>query len=88
MTLISEGNSGVASAAILVLAAVLSAVHQIPLAGLVFLLGADRLTTPIRAALNGLWQLFDAVAVARWERAYDPEIAERVLSKCEDQDDA
>jgi aerobic C4-dicarboxylate transport protein len=88
MMLVSKGISGITSAAIVVLAAVLSALHQIPFAGLVLLLGVDRLTTPIRAALNVIGNSVATIVIARWERAYDPEIAERVLSGREDQDTA
>jgi aerobic C4-dicarboxylate transport protein len=88
MMLVSKGISGVTSAAIVVLAAVLSTVHQIPLAGLVLLLGVDRLTTPIRAALNVIGNSVATVVIARWERAYDEQVAERVLSGREDQDGA
>jgi Na+/H+-dicarboxylate symporter len=88
MMLVSKGISGVTSAAIVVLAAVLSAVHQIPLAGLVLLLGVDRLTTPIRAALNVIGNSVATVVIARWDRAYDEQVAERVLSGREDQDAA
>lgn len=86
MMLVSKGISGVTSAAIVVLAAVLAAVHQIPLGGLVLLLGVDRLTTPIRATLNVLGNSVATVVIARWERAYDPEVAERVLSGRKDED--
>jgi Na+/H+-dicarboxylate symporter len=88
MMLVSKGISGVTSAALVVLAAVLGSMHQIPLAGLVLLLGVDRLTTPIRAALNVIGNSVATVVIARWERAYDQEVAERVLSGREDQNPA
>jgi Na+/H+-dicarboxylate symporter len=88
MMLVSKGISGVTSAALVVLAAVLASIHQIPLAGLILLLGVDRLTTPIRAALNVIGNSVATVVIARWEHAYDQEVAERVLSGREDLDPA
>ena len=80
MMLVSKGISGVTSAGIVVLAAALAAVHQIPLAGLVLLLGVDRLTTPIRAVLNIIGNSVATVVIARWEGAYDAQLAESVLN--------
>lgn len=80
MMLVSKGVSGVTSAGVVVLAAALAAVHQIPLAGLVLLLGVERLTTPARAVLNIIGNSVATVVIARWEGAYDAQLAERVLS--------
>ncbi len=80
MMLVSKGVSGVSSAGVVVLAAALAAVHQIPLAGLVLLLGVERLTTPARAVLNIIGNSIATLVIARWEGAYDAELAERVLS--------
>ena len=88
MMLVSKGISGVTSAALVVLAAVLASSHQIPLAGMVLILGVDRLTTPIRAALNVIGNSVATVVIARWEHAYDREVAERVLSGREGHDAA
>jgi aerobic C4-dicarboxylate transport protein len=88
MMLVSKGISGVTSAALVVLAAVLASSQQIPLAGMVLLLGVDRLTTPIRAALNVIGNSVATVVIARWEHAYDHEVAERVLSGREGRDPA
>lgn len=80
MMLVSKGVSGVTSAGVVVLAAALAAVHQIPLAGLVLILGVERLTTPARAVLNIIGNCVATVVVARWENGYDGELAERVLN--------
>jgi Na+/H+-dicarboxylate symporter len=80
MMLMSKGTSGVTSAGFVVLAAALAAVHQIPLAGLVLLLGVDRLTTPVRAVVNILGNTVATVVIARWEGVYDVARAERALS--------
>jgi Na+/H+-dicarboxylate symporter len=88
MMLVSKGVSGVTSAGVVVLAAALAAVHQIPLAGLVLLLGVERLTTPARAVLNIIGNTVATVVIARWEGAYDTELAERVLSGHNERDAA
>lgn len=85
MMLMSKGASGVAGAGFVVLAAALVAVHQIPLAGLVLLLGVDRLTTPARAIVNIIGNSLATVVIARWEGAYDAERGDRVLNGREDE---
>jgi aerobic C4-dicarboxylate transport protein len=80
MMLVSKGVSGVTSAGVVVLAAALASVHQIPLGGLVLLLGVERLNVPARAVLNIIGNSVATVVIARWEGAYDAELAERVLS--------
>src|SRR5690242_14143145 len=80
MMLVSKGVSGVTSAGVVVLAAALASVHEIPLGGLVLLLGVERLNVPARAVLNVIGNSIATVVIARWEGAYDAELAERVLS--------
>ena len=86
MMLVSKGISGVTSAGVVVLAATLAAVHQIPLAGIILLLGVERLTTPARAVLNIVGNSVATVVIARWEGAYDAKLAERVLNRRNEQD--
>lgn len=88
MMLVSKGISGVTSAGIVVLAATLAAVQQIPLAGIVLLLGVERLTTPARAVLNIVGNSVATVVIAQWEGAYDAELAKRVFSRGKEQDAA
>jgi Na+/H+-dicarboxylate symporter len=88
MMLVSKGVSGVTSAGVVVLAAALAAVHQIPLAGLVLLLGVERLTTPVRAVLNIIGNSVATIVIARWENAYDAGLAARMLNGHEEQDAA
>lgn len=88
MMLVSKGISGVTSAGVVVLASALATMQQIPLAGLVLLLGVERLTTPVRAVLNIIGNSVATVVIARWERVYDAELAERVLSGREERNAA
>jgi len=71
LMLTSKGSAGVAGAGFVTLAATLSAMHRIPLAGLVLLLGVDRFTNAARAATNVVGNAVATLVVARSEGALD-----------------
>jgi Na+/H+-dicarboxylate symporter len=75
----SKGSAGVAGAGFVTLAATLASLHQIPVAGLVLLLGVDRLTNAARAVVNVIGSCLATVVVAKWEKAFDVERAGLVL---------
>jgi Na+/H+-dicarboxylate symporter len=75
----SKGSAGVAGAGFVTLAATLASLHQVPVAGLVLLLGVDRLTNAARAVVNVIGSCLATVVVAKWEKAFDTERAELVL---------
>jgi Na+/H+-dicarboxylate symporter len=75
----SKGSAGVAGAGFVTLAATLASLHQIPVAGLVLLLGVDRLTNAARAVVNVIGSCVATIVVAKWERAFDTERAALVL---------
>jgi aerobic C4-dicarboxylate transport protein len=75
----SKGSAGVAGAGFVTLAATLASLHQIPVAGLVLLLGVDRLTNAARAVVNVIGSCVATVVVAKWENAFDVERAGVVL---------
>jgi len=50
------------------------------LGGLVLLLGVERLNVPARAVLNIIGNSVATVVIARWEGAYDAELAGRARS--------
>jgi aerobic C4-dicarboxylate transport protein len=75
----SKGSAGVAGAGFVTLAATLASLHQIPVAGLVLLLGVDRLTNAARAVVNVIGSCLATVVVAKWEKAFDRERAGLVL---------
>ncbi len=77
----SKGSAGVAGAGFVTLAATLASVHRIPVAGLVLLLGVDRLTNAARAVVNVIGSCVATVVVAKWERAFDRERAGLILSR-------
>jgi Na+/H+-dicarboxylate symporter len=75
----SKGSAGVAGAGFVTLAATLASLHQVPVAGLVLLLGVDRLTNAARAVVNVIGSCVATVVVAKWEKAFDTERAGLVL---------
>jgi len=80
LLLTSKGSAGVAGAGFVALAATLATMHQIPVAGLVLLLGVDRFLTEVRALTNLIGNGVATIAVAKWEGALDMSRARAVLS--------
>jgi aerobic C4-dicarboxylate transport protein len=79
LMLTSKGSAGVAGAGFVTLAATLASMNQIPVAGIVLLLGVDRFTNAARAITNIIGNCVATVVVAKWEGAYDGVQAERML---------
>ena len=79
LMLTSKGSAGVAGAGFVTLAATLASIHQIPLAGLVLLLGVERLTNVARAVVNIIGSCVATIVIAKWEGAFDPERTGLVL---------
>jgi aerobic C4-dicarboxylate transport protein len=79
LMLTSKGSAGVAGAGFVTLAATLSSLHQVPVAGLVLLLGVDRLTNAARAVVNIIGSCVATIVVAKWENAFDTERAGLVI---------
>ncbi|HWF66008.1 MAG TPA: C4-dicarboxylate transporter DctA [Acidobacteriaceae bacterium] len=71
----SKGSAGVAGAGFITLAATLASMHRIPVAGLVLLLGVERLTNIPRAVVNVIGSSVATIVIAKWERAFDCERA-------------
>jgi aerobic C4-dicarboxylate transport protein len=67
----SKGSAGVAGAGFVTLAATLASMHRIPVAGLVLLLGVERLTNIARAVVNVIGSSVATIVVAKWEGAFD-----------------
>ena len=53
--------------------------HQIPVAGLVLLLGVERLTNTARAVVNVIGSSVATIVVAKWEGAFNAEQAALVF---------
>jgi len=77
----SKGSAGVAGAGFVALAATLASMHQIPVEGLVLLLGVDRFLNEARAFTNLVGNGVATVVVARWEKAIDMDQARAVLNR-------
>ena len=68
----SKGAAGVTGSGFIVLAATLSVVPAIPVAGMALILGVDRFMSECRALTNFVGNAVATIVVARWERAVDP----------------
>lgn len=71
LMLTSKGSAGVAGAGFVTLAATLGSIPEIPVAGLVLLLGVDRFLNEARAITNLIGNGLATIAVAKWEGAFD-----------------
>lgn len=80
LMLTSKGSAGVAGAGFVTLAATLASMRQIPVAGLVLLLGVERFTNVARAVVNIIGNSVATIVVAKWEGAFDAERARRIFS--------
>jgi aerobic C4-dicarboxylate transport protein len=81
LLLTSKGAAAVTGGGFITLAATLSAVGNIPVAGLALLLGIDRFMSEARAITNLIGNGVATVAVSRWEGELDVEGARRVLDQ-------
>lgn len=69
----SKGAAGVTGAGFITLAATLSVVPSVPVAGMALILGIDRFMSECRALTNLVGNACATVVVARWEGALDKE---------------
>ncbi len=76
----SKTAAAVSGGGFIALAATLTAVGAIPIAGLALLLGIDRIMSEARALTNLVGNAVAAVAVSRWDRELDVAQARSVLS--------
>ncbi len=71
LLLTSKGAAGITGSGFITLAATLSAVPTIPVAGLALILGIDRFMSEARALTNLIGNGVATVVAARWENALD-----------------
>jgi len=76
----SKGAAGVTGSGFIVLAATLSVVPTIPLAGMALILGVDRFMSECRSLTNFVGNAVATIVVGTWEGAVDMERLRRVLS--------
>ncbi len=67
----SKGAAGVTGSGFIVLAATLSVLPTVPVAGMALILGVDRFMSECRALTNFVGNAVAAIVVARWEEAVD-----------------
>ncbi|MBG3013256.1 dicarboxylate/amino acid:cation symporter [Proteus faecis] len=76
----SKGAAGVTGAGFITLAATLSVVPSVPVAGMALILGIDRFMSECRALTNIVGNACACIVVARWEDALDKERMNDVFS--------
>lgn len=81
LLLTSKGASGVTGSGFITLAATLSAVPTIPVAGLALILGIDRFMSEARALTNLIGNGVATVVVSKWEKELDEAQLKRVMSR-------
>jgi aerobic C4-dicarboxylate transport protein len=75
----SKGAAGVTGAGFITLAATLTVVPSVPVAGMALLLGIDRFMSECRALTNFIGNAVATVVVARWEGSLDKAAFREVL---------
>ena len=76
----SKGAAGVTGAGFITLAATLSVVPSVPVAGMALILGIDRFMSECRALTNIVGNACACIVVARWENALDKQRMQDVFS--------
>ena len=79
LLLTSKGAAGVTGSGFIVLAATLSAVGHVPVAGLALILGIDRFMSEARAITNVIGNGVAALVVAKWTGDLDQATLETQL---------
>lgn len=77
----SKGAAGVTGAGFITLAATLSIMPSVPVAGLALILGVDRFMSECRALTNFIGNALATVVVARWENALDQDRLRLALAR-------
>jgi aerobic C4-dicarboxylate transport protein len=80
LILSSKGSAAVTGGGFITLAATLSALGTIPIAGLTLLLGIDRFMSEMRTLTNLIGNGVATVVIAKWEREFDAERANKLLN--------
>lgn len=80
LLLTSKGAAAVTGGGFITLAATLSTLDTLPVAGLTLLLGVDRFMSEARAITNLIGNGVATIVVAKWEKAFDNDKAQRALN--------
>lgn len=81
LLLTSKGAAAVTGGGFVTLAATLSAIPTIPVAGLALIVGIDRFMSEARTITNLIGNGVGTLAVARWDRALDRKRMTRILNR-------
>ena len=76
----SKGAAGITGAGFITLAATLSVVPSVPVAGMALILGVDRFMSEVRALTNFIGNAVATIVVARWEGELDQQQLAAVLN--------
>jgi aerobic C4-dicarboxylate transport protein len=76
----SKGAAGITGAGFITLAATLSVVPSIPIAGMALILGIDRFMSECRALTNFVGNAVATIVVARWENELDKAALDNALA--------
>ena len=76
----SKGAAGVTGAGFITLAATLSIVPEVPVAGMALILGVDRFMSECRSLTNFIGNAVATVVVARWDGGLDRAALDRALN--------
>lgn len=79
LLLTSKGSAGVTGSGFITLAATLASLGNIPVAGMVLLLGVDRFMSEARSITNTIGNAVGTMAIAKWVGALDKERMDQVL---------
>jgi aerobic C4-dicarboxylate transport protein len=80
LLLTSKGAAGVTGSGFITLAATLSAIPTIPVAGLALVIGVDRFMSEARAITNLIGNAVAVVFVSKWDNALDSRRMHRILN--------
>ncbi len=84
LMLTSKGAAAVTGGAFITLAATLSTMNTLPVAGITLLLGIDRFMSQMRGLTNLVGNAVATIVVAKWENEFDAERAARIFDGRED----
>lgn len=76
----SKGAAGITGAGFITLAATLSVVPTVPVAGMALILGIDRFMSECRALTNFIGNAVATIVVARWEGDLDRDALKKALN--------
>jgi len=80
LLLTSKGAAGVTGSGFVVLAATISTVGHMPVAGLALILGIDRFMSEARAITNFIGNAVATLVIAKWEKAADMSVVRATLN--------